>query len=64
MDGRLARLFESSATSTSAIIPMNQEHFRTAPFQSNLPVLTGRLGFWYNEFLGSQITAILSYKEH
>ena len=30
------------------------DHFRTAPFQHNLPVLLGLLGVWYNDFSGAQ----------
>ena len=29
------------------------EHFRTAPFEKNLPVLLGLIGIWYNNFLGA-----------
>ncbi len=37
------------------------EHFRTAPFQCNLPVLLGLLGVWYNNFFGAQTVAVLPY---
>src|SRR5580693_952245 len=30
------------------------EHFRTAPFKQNLPVLMGLLAIWYNDFFGAQ----------
>jgi glucose-6-phosphate isomerase len=40
------------------------EHFRTAPFKSNLPVLMGLLGIWYNNFLGSQTVAVLPYEQY
>jgi glucose-6-phosphate isomerase len=40
------------------------EHFRTAPFESNLPVLHGLLGLWYNNFFGAQSTAILPYEQY
>src|SRR5664279_4157751 len=40
------------------------EHFRTAPFKSNLPVLMGLLGIWYNNFLGSQTVAVLPYDQY
>ncbi len=33
------------------------EHFRTAPFERNLPVLLGLLGVWYNDFFGAQTVA-------
>jgi glucose-6-phosphate isomerase len=37
------------------------EHFRTAPFERNLPVLLGLIGVWYNNFFGAQTVAILPY---
>ncbi len=37
------------------------EHFRTAPFDRNLPVLLGLLGVWYGNFLGTQTHAVLPY---
>ncbi len=37
------------------------EHFRTAPFERNLPVLLGLLGIWYNNFFGAETVAILPY---
>ncbi|HYP37843.1 MAG TPA: glucose-6-phosphate isomerase, partial [Stellaceae bacterium] len=37
------------------------EHFRSAPFGRNLPVLMGLLGVWYNDFFGAQTVAILPY---
>jgi len=40
------------------------EHFLTAPFESNLPVLMGLLGIWYNNFLGSQTVAVLPYEQY
>jgi glucose-6-phosphate isomerase len=40
------------------------EHFRTAPFESNIPVLMGLLGIWYNNFLGAQSHAILPYDHY
>ena len=33
------------------------EHFRTAPFEQNLPVLMGLLSVWYNDFFGAQTVA-------
>ena len=36
------------------------EHFRTAPFERNLPVLMGLLGLWYNNFFGAQTLAVLA----
>jgi len=40
------------------------EHFRTAPFQRNLPVLLGLLGIWYNNFFAAQTVAILPYDHY
>src|SRR4029079_19590249 len=40
------------------------EHFRTAPFEKNLPVLLGLIGIWYNNFLGAQSVAILPYDHY
>ena len=37
------------------------EHFRTAPFSQNLPVLLGLLGVWYGNFFGTQTHAVLPY---
>jgi glucose-6-phosphate isomerase len=40
------------------------EHFRTAPFERNLPVLLGLLGIWNNNFLGAQTVAVLPYEQY
>ena len=40
------------------------EHFRTAPFERNLPVLMGLLGVWYNNFFGTQTVAVLPYEQY
>ncbi len=40
------------------------EHFRTAPFEANLPVLMGLLSVWYNEFFGAQTVAVLPYEQY
>jgi len=40
------------------------EHFRTAPFESNLPVLMGLLAIWNNNFLGAETVAILPYEQY
>jgi len=40
------------------------EHFRTAPFDRNLPVLMGLLGFWYNNFFDAQTVAVLPYEQY
>ena len=40
------------------------EHFRSAPFESNLPVLMGLLAVWYNNFFGAQTIAVLPYDQY
>ena len=40
------------------------EHFRTAPFERNLPVLKGLLSIWYNDFFGAQTVAVLPYDQY
>ncbi len=40
------------------------EHFRTAPFEQNLPVLMGLLAAWYNDFFGAQTVAVLPYEQY
>lgn len=40
------------------------EHFRTAPFERNLPVLMGLLALWYNNFFGAQTMAVLPYEQY
>jgi glucose-6-phosphate isomerase len=40
------------------------EHFRTAPFEQNLPVLMGLLSVWYNEFFGAETVAVLPYEQY
>jgi glucose-6-phosphate isomerase len=40
------------------------EHFRTAPFARNLPVLMGLLAVWHNDFFGAQTVAVLPYEQY
>jgi glucose-6-phosphate isomerase len=40
------------------------EHFRTTPFERNLPVLMALLGIWYNNFFGAQTVAVLPYEQY
>ena len=40
------------------------EHFRTAPFDQNLPVLMGLLAVWYNNFFDAQTIAVLPYDQY
>src|SRR5947208_1383469 len=40
------------------------DHFRTAPFEHNLPVLLGVIGLWYRDFFGAQCHAVLPYNHY
>jgi glucose-6-phosphate isomerase len=40
------------------------EHFRTAPFEANLPVLLGLIGVWYDNFFGAETVAVLPYSQY
>jgi glucose-6-phosphate isomerase len=40
------------------------EHFRTTPFERNLPVLMGLLAVWDNNFFGAQTVAVLPYEQY
>lgn len=40
------------------------EHFRTAPFEKNMPVIMALLGVWYNNFYGAESLAILPYDQY
>ena len=40
------------------------EHFRSTPFERNLPVLLGLLGVWYTDFFGAQTVAVLPYEQY
>jgi glucose-6-phosphate isomerase len=40
------------------------EHFRTAPFERNLPVIMGLLSLWYNDFFDAQTVAVLPYEQY
>src|ERR1700704_2488950 len=40
------------------------EHFRTAPFERNLPVLLGLLTVWYTDFFGAETVAVLPYDQY
>jgi len=40
------------------------EHFRTAPFEKNLPVLMGLLAVWYGDFFDAQTAAVLPYEQY
>jgi glucose-6-phosphate isomerase len=40
------------------------EHFRTAPFAENLPMLMGLLGVWYGDFFGAQTVGVMPYEQY
>jgi glucose-6-phosphate isomerase len=40
------------------------EHFRTAPFEKNLPILLGLLAVWYTDFFGGETVAVLPYEQY
>jgi len=40
------------------------EHFRTAPFERNIPVILGLLAVWYNDFFGSQTVGVMPYEQY
>jgi glucose-6-phosphate isomerase len=40
------------------------EHFRTAPLASNLPVLLGLLAVWYGDFFGAQTAGVMPYEQY
>ena len=40
------------------------EHFRTAPFERNLPVLMGLLAVWYNDFFGAETVGVFPYEQY
>ena len=40
------------------------EHFRTTPFERNLPVLMGLLAVWYNDFFGAETVAVFPYEQY
>ncbi|MEV4393140.1 glucose-6-phosphate isomerase [Nonomuraea sp. NPDC049607] len=39
------------------------QHFRTAPFNANMPVLMALLGIWYTDFFGAETRAVLPYSQ-
>jgi glucose-6-phosphate isomerase len=40
------------------------EHFRTTPFEKNMPVIMGLLGLWYTDFFGAETMAVLPYEQY
>jgi glucose-6-phosphate isomerase len=40
------------------------EHFRTTPFERNMPVLMALLSIWYNDFFGAETVAVLPYSQY
>jgi glucose-6-phosphate isomerase len=40
------------------------EHFRTTPFERNIPAIMASIGLWYNSFFGAQTVALLPYEQY
>jgi glucose-6-phosphate isomerase len=40
------------------------EHFRTTPFERNMPVIMALLSVWYNDFFGAETVAVLPYEQY
>ena len=55
--------YENFAALLQGAFEMDQ-HFKTAPFESNLPVILALIGIWYNNFFGAQTEAILPYDQY
>jgi len=55
--------YENFAALLQGAFEMDQ-HFKTAPFGSNLPVILALIGIWYNNFFGAQTEAILPYDQY
>jgi len=55
--------YENFAELLQGAFEMDQ-HFKTAPFESNLPVILGLIGIWYNNFFEAQTEAILPYDQY
>ena len=53
-----------SAIGLSTMLAVGPEHFRTAPFERNLPVLLGLLTLWYTDFFGAETVAVLPYEQY
>ena len=55
--------YENFANLLKGAFEMDQ-HFKTAPFENNIPILLGLIGIWYNNFFGAQTEAILPYDQY
>jgi glucose-6-phosphate isomerase len=55
--------YENFAALLQGAFEMDQ-HFKTAPFESNLPVILALIGIWYNNFFSAQTEAILPYDQY
>ena len=55
--------YENFAELSQGAFEMDQ-HFKTAPFESNIPVILALIGIWYNNFFGAQTEAILPYDQY
>ena len=58
------RLREGDEVAGNQLGALMDEHFRTTPFDKNLPVLMGLLAVWYNNFFGAQTVAVLPYDQY
>src|SRR5262245_24093502 len=63
LSSKLALGPEASGAMLDAFHQMD-DHFRTAPFERNLPVLLGLLGVWYTDFFGAETVAVLPYEQY
>ncbi len=55
--------YENFAELLQGAFEMDQ-HFKTAPFDKNIPVILALIGIWYNNFFGAQTEAILPYDQY
>jgi len=60
MISRSARAFPGVLAGFHAM----DEHFRTTPFDRNLPVLLGLLTVWYRDFFGAQTLGVMPYEQY
>jgi len=53
-----------SAIGLSTVVAIGPDHFHTAPFNKNMPVLMGLIALWYNNFFNAQTVAVLPYDQY
>jgi glucose-6-phosphate isomerase len=61
---RCSPLAPSASTNSSTGFHAMDEHFRTAPFEENLPVLMGLLAVWNRDFLGCPSVGVMPYEQY